>query len=131
MLSRLARISQSLGHWLSPAAALHPDLLEAAGSEATEGDLSDGSGFREPPPDPEWRRSAEQDSVGLTHGWADRSEPDSVSRPEAPNWAELHEELQRHPLRSVRTALSRYRQTPGSRKAAQRFRKGIVLDEAA
>jgi hypothetical protein len=39
--------------------------------------------------------------------------------------------LERHPLRSVRAALFRYKQAPGSRKAPQRFRKGIVFDDAA
>ena len=123
MLTRIPKVSQTLGHWLSQAEPSEHVTPAAAESQASDGDLPQGAGFREPPPDSQWRNPQDKKSES-TH---EESQPAEMS---SEHWSELHAKLSQGPATPKPAGLTRYRETPGSRRSTKKFRKGIVLDEA-
>jgi len=134
MLSRLPKVNQILGHWLGRTDAAAPSTPETGESEATDGDLPHGAGFREAPPDPNWRLQDDAEDVEADPQRASPQEEPSArshDRDDSREWSALRSTLRERPVQSRIEGLARYRSASGRRLRARRFRKGIVFDQAA
>ncbi len=136
MATRVPWVDQGLGHWLSRAVYPRATLDAPLPTDATDGNPSDGAGFREPPPEPDWMSSDGDNPTTPTeaarHPPREHNEPrPSSKRPLDPiGWTQLQQEIRRTPRLSATAGLRRYRQSTQGSGKTKRFRKGIVVDDA-
>ncbi|MEN9722581.1 MAG: hypothetical protein RJB38_567 [Pseudomonadota bacterium] len=138
MLPKVSKVGLTLGHWLASSTEEAQPPQEASESSASDGDLPQGAGFREPAPDPQWRQasSAPPSPQDPQPQSAEKDSENPIPTPppsdqlESANWTALHDELLRHPISSRPQGLRKYRQASGTKRSVQRFKKGVVVDKA-